>query len=79
MKNHADIEIERMLRSVNLIKNLDYTPSNVVLVTIEDAIAIYYDLMPFAIKKIDEYHNAEDRLYERVKARIEAERKDISI
>lgn len=47
-------ELRKKLLSVNLIKEHEYTPKNVVLITLDDVIEIFHELAPYTMAKLDE-------------------------
>jgi len=47
-------ELRKKLLAVNLIRKHAYAPNNVVLVTLDDVIEIFHELVPYTMAKLDE-------------------------
>lgn len=50
----SELELRQMIAKVNMLKNYNYTPQNVVLVTVDDIVEIMHELKPYTMSKLDE-------------------------
>lgn len=59
---NADRLIRKRLEEVNRLKGIVTQPSNIVLVTIEDVVEIYHELLPYTLNMLDSVGHLDDEL-----------------
>jgi hypothetical protein len=53
-KSELERKLEKKIKSIDLLKSHIHTPSNVVLVTVDDIIELFYELQPYTMAKLDD-------------------------